>query len=433
MTTKKTRLAQRISEGHPSNEIIGTESKLLSNKRIVICITGSVAAYRAIDFSRLLMRHGAEVFPVMTDVARSQFLTQQMMKWSTGNRVVTKLTSDLEHIKLADYNKSDLIVVYPCTANTIGKFAHGIDDSPVTTVLSVGFGSGTKILIAPAMHQSMYENKIITKNISVLKTMGINFVDPILTENKAKVASPEEVLNSVFKILVRRKDEDLFDKVLVTAGSTLEKIDPVRVLTNLSSGKMGITIAQMAAKQGMDVTLIYGHGQLSPPPSPNLKIIRVETAAEMYQKMKHEIIENKPQILFHAAAVSDFTIDKPIYKKIDSASDQVRLKLVPTKKIINEVKKWRKKIVLVAFKAEYGVSQNTLLTTAFSKLQESNADFIVANDLAKRNCGFGSDLSEVYILDKHNHVIHMSVQLKKKVAEELVKIVTRTNMKNVEE
>lgn len=425
MTIKKPRLAHRIIEDHPSSEIIGTESRLLNNKRIVLCITGSVAAYRAIDFSRLLMRHGAEVYPVMTNVARSQFLTQQMMKWSTGNRVVTKLTSELEHIKLADYNKSDLIVVYPCTANTIGKFAHGIDDSPVTTVMSVGFGSGTKILIAPAMHQSMYDNKIITRNISVLKSMGINFVDPILTENKAKVASPEEVLNSVFKILVRRKDVDHFHKVLVTAGSTLEKIDPVRVLTNLSSGKMGITIAQVAAKQGLDVTLIYGHGQLSPPKLPNLKIIRVNTAAEMYQKMKHEIIENKPHILFHTAAVSDFTIDKPISKKIDSASEQVMLKLVPTKKIVNEVKKWRKKVVLVAFKAEFGVSHNTLLTTALHKLRESNADFVVANDLAKRNCGFGSDWSEVFILDKHNHVIHLPVQLKNKIAEQLVKIVTR--------
>ncbi len=212
MTIKNFRQPRRLNENHPSKEIIATESKLLCNMRIVICVTGSVAAYRAIDLSRLLMRHGAEVFPVMTSAARSHFLKQQMMKWSTGNNVVTKLTSDLEHIKLADYNKSDLIVVYPCTANTIGKFAHGIDDSPVTTVLSVGFGSGTKILIAPAMHQSMYENKIITRNISVLKSMGVYFVEPVLAENKAKVASPTEVLDAVLNVLVRQKDKNLHHK-----------------------------------------------------------------------------------------------------------------------------------------------------------------------------------------------------------------------------
>lgn len=425
MTIKKLRRTQQLRENHPSKEIIATESTLLSNMRIVLCVTGSVAAYRALDFSRLLMRHGAEVFPVMTIPARSQFLNRQMLKWSTGNNVVTRLTSDLEHIKLADYNKSDLIVVYPCTANTVGKFANGIDDSPVTTVLSVGFGSGTKILIAPAMHQSMYENKIITRNISVLKSMGVYFVEPTITENKAKIASPTEVLDAVLNILVRHTDENLHHKVLVTAGSTLERIDPVRVLTNLSSGKMGISIAQMAARQGMEVTLIYGHGQVNPPSSPSLKIIRVETAAEMYQNMKREILENKPQVLFHAAAVSDFTVGKPVPEKIDSASKQLMLKLVPTKKIVDDVKRWRKKIILVAFKAEHGVAQDTLLENALRKLKACNADFIVANDLAAANCGFGSDSSEVFIIDKHNHVIHLPIQLKSKIAEKLVEVVTR--------
>jgi len=425
MTIKNFIQPRRLKENHPSKEIIATESKLLSNMRVVVCVTGSVAAYRAVDFSRLLMRHGAEVFPVMTSAARSHFLKQEMMKWSTGNNVVTKLTSDLEHIKLADYNKSDLIVVYPCTANTIGKFAHGIDDSPVTTVLSVGFGSGTKILIAPAMHQSMYENQIITRNIFALKSMGIYFVEPVLAENKAKVASPTEVLEAALNVLVRQKDKYLYHKILVTAGSTLERIDPVRVLTNLSSGKMGISIAQIAARQGMEVTLIYGHGQVNPTPSSNLKIIRVETATEMYEKMKHEILRNKPQVLFHAAAVSDFTFEKPVNEKIDSANKQLLLKLVPTKKIVDEVRKWSRKIILVAFKAEYGIAQDKLIESALSKLKECKADFIVANDLAARNCGFGSDYSEVFIVDKDNHVNHMPTQLKSKIAEKLVEIVTR--------
>ena len=171
MSSKGIRTIKSGDGGHPSKEIVGSESQLLRSKRIVLCITGSVAAYRAIDLSRLLMRHGAEVYPVMTTTTSSKFLTEEMMRWATGNKVVTTLTSDLEHIDLADYDKSDMVIVYPCTANTIGKFVNGIDDTPVTSVLSVAFGSRIAILIAPAMHRSMYENEIIRNNIHRLKSI----------------------------------------------------------------------------------------------------------------------------------------------------------------------------------------------------------------------------------------------------------------------
>src|ERR671928_1425345 len=143
---------------HPSKDIIGLEDNDLAGKKIVLCITGSIAAYKAIDLARLLMRHGADVYSVMSKKVAPTLLTPDMMKWATGNCVVTKLTGDLEHISLADYNKSDLILVYPCTANTIGKMANGIDDTPVTSVLSVALGSKIPVIIAPAMHEAMYEN-----------------------------------------------------------------------------------------------------------------------------------------------------------------------------------------------------------------------------------------------------------------------------------
>src|ERR671911_2574681 len=177
----------------------------LLGKKIVLCITGSVAAYRAIDLTRLLIRHGAEVFPVMSESSAEsgRLLTEDIMKWASGNNVVTKLTANLEHISLADYNMSDLILVYPCTANTIGKMANGIDDTPVTSILSVALGSKIPIVIAPAMHKSMYSNAIISQNIERLKEHGIQFVGPLISENKAKVAEPQEMLRHISHILIK--------------------------------------------------------------------------------------------------------------------------------------------------------------------------------------------------------------------------------------
>jgi phosphopantothenoylcysteine decarboxylase / phosphopantothenate---cysteine ligase len=428
MTEKGSLTIKQTKASHPSKEIIGMESQILDSKKIVLCVTGSVAAYRAIDLSRLLMRQGAEVHPVMTSSAAS-FITKEIMKWATGNDVITRLTPNLEHIELADYNRSDLIIVYPCTANTIGKFANGIDDSPVTTLLSVGIGSGIPILIAPAMHQSMYENKIISKNIAGLKALGVSFIEPTLLENKAKVASPNEVLDFVLKA-VFKSSGNLRKKVLVTAGSTLERLDPVRVFTNLSSGKMGLSIAKTASRLGLEVTLIYGHGQVDSPINANLKTIRVETASQMYEKVKSEISHNSPHVIFHCAAVSDYTIAEPLQRKLNSTKKNFTLKMIPTKKIVNEVKRWNTNIILVAFKAEYNVSSELLIARALKKLKECNADFIVANDLSTKGCGFGSDSNEVFVIDRNKKIMHLPIQSKESIAKRLIELIIGNNRLN---
>ena len=169
------------------------------------------------------------------------------MKWATGNDVVTKLTGDLEHIRLADYDMSDLVLVYPCTANTIGKAASGIDDTPVTSVLSVALGSKIPIVIAPAMHRAMYENLVIVHNVEELRKYAV-FIEPNISEGKAKVAEPEQVLQVVIQTL--SKGPLSGRRVLVTAGSTGEYIDPIKVITNLSTSKMGIALAREASKLG---------------------------------------------------------------------------------------------------------------------------------------------------------------------------------------
>ena len=417
------------NEKHVSKEIIGLESNALTGKKIVLCITASVAAYKAIDLSRLLMRNGAEVYPVMSKSTESKLLTKEILDWATGNKTVTELTSGLEHISLANYGKSDLILVYPCTANTLGKFANGIEDSPVTTILSVGFGSRIPIVIAPAMHEAMYENVIITENIQKLKSLGVSILEPSISEDKAKVISADSVVRFVINKIGSNKERMKSRvNVLVTAGSTVEYIDSVRILTNLSSGKMGLNIAQQCLDKAFNVTLVYGHGTMNIPDDPRMNIMRVKTTEEMFKAVRERILRGKQHVVFHAAAVTDFSISQSSKNrsyKMETRSGTKTLKLVPTAKIVDRLKEFDKKIFLVAFKAEYDISEELLIKKAFDKLRECNGDLIVANDVSRRGCDFGSDTNEVYIIDREKNVIHVPLKSKREIARNLVKIVCK--------
>ena len=414
---------------HVSKEIIGIHSNILKGKKIVLCITASVAAYKAIDLSRMLMRNGAEVYPVMSKSTKSRLLTEEIMNWATGNKTVSELTSDLEHIALANYGKSDIVVVYPCTANTLGKFANGIEDNPVTTVLSVAFGSRIPIVIAPAMHEAMYENIIISENIKKLKSLGVSILEPSITEDKAKVISAEKVVQFVIdKIGIKKGKMTSGINVLVTAGSTVEYIDSVRILTNLSSGKMGLNIAQQCLDKCFNVTFVYGHGSLNIPDDPRMNIIRIKTTEEMLKVVKERILNEKQHIVFHAAAVADFSIlhsSKKRPNKMDTRNGTKTIKLVPTTKIVDKIKQFDNKIFLVAFKAEYGISKELLVKRALDKLNECNGDLIVANDVSRKGCDFGSDTNEVYIIDKEKNIIHIPLESKKEIARNLLKIVCK--------
>ncbi|HSF00573.1 MAG TPA: bifunctional phosphopantothenoylcysteine decarboxylase/phosphopantothenate--cysteine ligase CoaBC [Nitrososphaeraceae archaeon] len=425
---------------HSSKDIVGTWGNFLKYKKIVLCVCGSVAAYKAIDFARLLMRHGANVFPVMSHSA-TLLLHPNYLQWATGNDVVTKLTANMEHIKLADYNKSDLIILYPCTANTIGKFANGIDDTPITSILSVGFGSKIPIFIAPAMHEAMYDNQLVIDNILKLKKHGINFLEPNVSEGKAKVIQPDKALKSVLEFFTKidQKSNVLSNKnILITSGGTMEYIDPIRVVTNLSSGKMGYAIVKESLEQGAKVTHIVGNSSASSSAgysfnSDNLITIRINTSDEMYAKVICEITSKKFDIVIFAAAVTDFKPSQIYDKKIPSqVSDSINLELIPTKKIINEIKLIDKDLFLVGFKAYYDVSDTFLIKKAKKKLKECNADIIVANDVGRKNTKIGSDYNEVFIVTKKDdddaensdkQVVHLPVQSKESIAKKLFEII----------
>lgn len=378
---------------HPSLDIVSSDGTELAGKKIVLCVSGSVAAYKSIELARLFMRHGADVTCVASKAA-TDLIKPSYLKWATGNEVITKLTGDLEHIKIADYKKSDLIVVYPCTANTLGKLAHGIDDTVISTVLSVGFGSKIPIVVGLAMHQAMYENEAVKRNIEFLKKK-VDFIGPHLIEGKAKAAEPEEVLDFVLKKFgssskLRGK------KVLITAGPTIEYIDPVRVITNQSTGKTGVLLASEFVSAGAKVTLIYGPGK-EPPPK-GVKLVRVETSKEMFDAVRKEM-KQKFDIVILAAAVSDYTPERPNKTKIKSLPNKILIKLKRAPKIIDVIKKIQKDVFLVGFKAETNTSRGRLINEAGIKLKESKADLIVANDIGLKKYRERPDYNNVILVD----------------------------------
>ena len=380
-------------EKHPSLDIVGSDGTELAGKKIVLCISGSVAAYKSIELARLLMRHGVDVTCVASKAA-TDLIQPSYFKWATGNPVITKLTGDLEHIKVADYRQSDLIVVYPCTANTLGKLANGIDDTPISTVLSVGLGSKIPIIIALAMHQAMYENPAVVHNIEFLKNK-VDFISPKFIEGKAKAAEPEEILNTVLdkfgsSPVLKGK------KVLITAGPTIEYIDPVRVITNQSTGKTGVLLASEFVSAGSKVTMIYGPGTEVPPKG--AKVVHVKTSSQMSEALKKEM-RQKWDIVILAAAVSDYTPEKPSKTKLDSDLSRISLKMKKVPKMINDVKKIQKDVFLVGFKAETGISKEQLIKKAREKIVQADCDLVIANDIGTKRYKENSSYNNVISVD----------------------------------
>jgi len=373
---------------HPSHDIRGIKGEELEKQKIVLCITGSVAAVKCPELARELMRHGADVRACMTSSAIG-LITPQLMHWATGNAVVTEITGKIEHIELAQW--ADLVLVAPATANTLGKMAHAIDDTPVTSVVSVAFGLEKPIVAVPAMHESMYQHKLFKENLAKLRSAGVHVLEPKIEEGKAKLASVEEVVQFVIELLGSRDMEGM--RVLVTAGPTVEPIDPIKLITNRSSGKMGVAVARVAASRGAEVALIYGPGTEAPPS--NVKVVRVQTTREMCEAFKREL-KSPHDIIVSTAAAQDFAIERPAERKLRHSESPI-LKLVPAPRVLDEVRKLAPNAFVVGFKAEFNVSDEELLAAAREKLDEG-LDMVVANDVARPGAGFGSETNDVIIV-----------------------------------
>ena len=409
---------------HPSKTITGSENDILKGKRIALCISGSVAAVEAPIIARQLMRLGAEVYGVMTPAA-SKIINPHLITWATGNEVVTELTGKIEHVSLAgnETQPVDLILVCPATANTISKIACGIDDTPVTTVVTTGFGR-IPIAIVPAMHETMYDHPIVRKNIELLKNYGILFIGPRFEEKKDKIAHIDDIVQQVTEIILMtsalQRDMDGM-RVLVATGPTREYIDPVRFITNPSSGKMGTAIAIEAMKRGAEVTLIYGKGSVADIPE-QMRKIQITSTAELNYQIDHLLRNEKYDIFICAAAISDYTPISVAEHKIASKQPHLTLELVPTTKCIETARAADSNVFLIPFKAECDVEPERLIDCAYKRLKETRSQLICANDVGKPEQGFESDKNCIYVIDEEKTIHALNLDYKKRIAQKILDI-----------
>ena len=386
---------------------------MLKDKTVVIGVSGGIAVYKTLDVISRLRKLGVNVNVIMTKSA-TEFVTPLSFQSLSQNYVVCDMfedpkTWDVEHISLA--KRADVFLIAPATANVIGKIANGIADDMLTTTV---MATKAKVLIAPAMNTNMYENPILQRNINTLKELGYNFVEPESGRlacgdtGKGKLASPETIVDEVVKLL--SKGQDLKGKsIIVTAGPTVESIDPMRYITNRSTGKMGYSIAKEAIERGADVTLITGPTNLTPPQ--NLKkLVKIESAKDMYEAVLENLDEN--DVVIKSAAVADYKPKNYSNKKIKKSDDDLVIELDRNKDIAQEIGKIKNNKILVGFAAE----TNDLIENASLKIKKKNLDFIVANDLTKEGAGFGVDTNIVKIIDKEGNIAEYPKMKKEEVA-----------------
>jgi len=371
---------------HPVEDIRGSKSQLLKNKKIVLGVTGSIAAVETIKLARELIRHGAEIIPVMT-LAATKIIHPDSLWFATGNKAISGAT---EHVSYCGKvkNPADMLLICPCTANTISKIAYGIDDTSVTTFATTAIGSKIPVVIVPAMHLSMYYHKIIQKNIKKLKKIDINFIEPLIEKNKAKMPDINKIAASVIRILGKK---DLSSKkILIIGGPASEKIDDVRVVTNRSSGKTAVFLAKNAFYRGADVEIWYGAGsELVPDYIKKTDVFSVNDILKLVQTKNLK----KYNSIIVCSAISDYI---PIKQKgkISSDKEKIIVELKKAPKIISLLHKKSPKSKIIGFKVED--KKEKLSDKAMSLLKNNNLDYVIGNTIS----GFESDENEIWIFDK---------------------------------
>jgi phosphopantothenoylcysteine decarboxylase/phosphopantothenate--cysteine ligase len=386
---------------------------MLEGKSIVLGVTGSIAAYKAIDIASQLTQLEAKVDVLISKEAK-QFVTPLIFRAITGRPVFSDMfdatiNQGITHVSLAE--AADVIVIAPTTANTIAKLANGIaDDIVCSTVLA----SKSPIILAPAMNVNMFENSITQENLCRLKNRGFIIVGPDSgrlasgAKGKGRFSSSSEIIGTICQVLAT--GEDLANKyVLVTAGATQESIDPVRYITNHSSGKMGYALAEAARDRGAKVKLITAPTALN-----NLVGVETEnvtTAEEMYQAVKKSI--SLTDVLIMAAAVSDYLPETMASEKIKKKNQELKLNLRRTIDILSNV---NGDFIKVGFAAE----SSNLIENAKKKLVQKKLDIIVANDITVKDSGFGSDNNRVIIISSSGEIDALPLMPKRKVADEIL-------------
>jgi phosphopantothenoylcysteine decarboxylase / phosphopantothenate---cysteine ligase len=400
---------------------------MLQNREIIVGITGGIAAYKSVELVRALTKKGASVHVVMTRNA-TEFVTPLTFQTISGHPVTQEVFQlwtggKIGHIALADI--ADQMVIAPATANIIGKIANGIADDFLTTMV---MATTVPVLFVPSMNTKMWESTIVQSNIEKLKSNGYEFMEPASGDlacgwqGKGRLPTVEDIVERMEDIFTQK--DLLNERVLVTAGPTTEFIDPVRCITNRSSGKMGYAIAKIARRRGADVVLVSGSTALEPPRG-DIRVINVTTAEEMRNAVLDEY--ERCSIIIKAAAVSDYRCKSESCEKIKKkeGQEEITLTLKKNPDILAELGQMGGERVLVGFAAETHYVEKH----AYDKLRRKNLDLIVANDVTKAGIGFGSDNNEVTIIDSSGVSKHVPKLSKEEIAHIILDAVLRV-MKN---
>lgn len=369
---------------------------MLTSKTVVLGVTGGIAAYKMPNVARMLKKMHCNVHVIMTQNA-TNFITATTFETLTGNKCLIdtfdrNFEFSVEHVAIA--KQADLVLIAPATANVIGKIAGGIADDMLTTTV---MACTCKILIAPAMNHNMYHNSIVQENIEKLKRHGYEIIDPVCgmlangDTGDGKLPSEETLVSYVVRELAHEKDMH-GKKVLVTAGPTQEAIDPVRYITNHSTGKMGYALAEAAMLRGAEVTLISGPTAIEPPMFVN--VIPIISAQEMFEKVATNATEN--DIIIKAAAVADYRPKEVCDEKIKKSDHDTEIELERTTDILAYLGKNKGKTFLCGFSME----TENMLENSRRKLDKKNLDMIVANNLKDKGAGFGVDTNLITIITR---------------------------------
>jgi phosphopantothenoylcysteine decarboxylase/phosphopantothenate--cysteine ligase len=388
---------------------------MLSGKKIIVGITGGIAAYKACEIVRRFKKLGAQVLMVMTHNAQ-KFITPLTLETLSENEVITEMFPEkkvvgVRHTHLAQW--ADLILIAPASANIIGKIRAGIADDILTTVV---ISTKSPVMLAPAMNVNMWENPIVQDNVGHLKKLGYRFIEPeegdlACGTGKGRLPEPEFIVNLAVKFLTGKKDLE-GKSILVTAGRTQEPIDPVRYISNRSSGKMGYAIAEAARRRGARVTLITGPTALASPPEVDL--VRAESAREMHSAVKSGF--SKADALIMAAAVSDFVPGIRSKDKIKKSPEGLVLKLEPGVDILKEMGKKKGKRILVGFSLE----TEDEIRNSKKKLADKNLDLIVVNNPNVPGAGFEKNTTVVTLIDRSGKATRLPLLSKTEVAERVL-------------
>jgi len=374
-------------EERKGSEVLRKSDKL-ADRKVALCLTGSVAAIEAPKLARELRRHGAQVDCYMTDYAVKYGVSPEVMEWATGNAVVRELTGRVEH--LYDY---DLVMVYPATLNTIGKIAQGIADNAVTTLCAAT--EMDKLIMVPAMNMRLYDSPVLQENIAKLKRLGVTVISPRFSEGTAKIPKVEEVVDHAIRKLSRSRLRDR--KVLILTGPTRYDLDPIRFISNKSSGRLGYHLAKEGLHRGCRVKVIYGPGEVQF--SEYIPVINVYSPEDMLEESLKELDKDDYDVAIFSAAVLDFKPKEREDFKVKSGKEW-SLELVPTPKVIEQVIGEHPDLFVVAFKLEYNMPEKELIEGAHERLKELNADLMVANDLT----AIRGERHKAYIINKEKEV-----------------------------